>query len=221
KQTSQILSYIKTMLRLLLDREPWQTLGKEDGINFKSLATQSDMVVMAQHNNKLMAITWDSGQYDGFHFKTAIGDEFADPAISDVDKIQKITSGQIDVDNKQFIQISTAYPDSTVPFHRDEKRIIEQMEKDYDRKGDSYLCLVWSIDNVNETEKPETWVKANPLLDMPEKHDKMLQDLKTEKDADDLAGNLFAFQNKSLNIWLQASIDSFFSLESVEKSRHP
>ncbi|EFD87516.1 terminase TerL endonuclease subunit [Oenococcus oeni] len=221
KQTSKILSYVKTMLRLILNREPWKSLGKEDGINLKSLATQSDMVVMSEHDNKLRAITWDSGQYDGFHFKTAIGDEFADPAISDVDKISKITSGQIDVDNKQFIQISTAYPDSTVPFHRDEKHIIESMEKDWKRDGDTYLCLIWAIDNISETEKPEMWIKANPLLDMPEKHDKMLRDLKTEKDADSLAGNLFAFQNKSLNIWLQASIDSYLSLKNVEESITP
>ena len=34
------------------------------------------------------------------------------------------------VKNRQFIQISTAYPDPSVPYHEDEKTIEELMEKD-------------------------------------------------------------------------------------------
>ncbi|MFT8879247.1 MAG: terminase TerL endonuclease subunit [Oenococcus sp.] len=218
KQTSKLLSYVKTMLRQILLHEPWKTLGEQDGINIKSLATQSDMITMSNNENKLRAITWASGQYDSFHFKIAVGDEFADPDVNDVDKIAKITSGQVDVDDKQFIQISTAYPDSTVPFHRDEKRIIQAMEEDYKRDGDEYLCLIWDIDHEDETYQPEMWAKANPLLDMPEKHDKMLRDLITEKNADSLAGNIRSFQNKSLNIWLSQSVDSFLNLKDVERS---
>ncbi|MFZ2967217.1 MAG: terminase large subunit, partial [Leuconostoc falkenbergense] len=138
KQTSKILSYIKSTLRVLLEQEPWASLGIEDGINLKSLASKSDSIFMSANNNELKAITWESGQYDGSHFKTAIGDEFGDPAFSDVDKISKITSGQVDVNDKQFIQISTAYPDATVPFHQDEKRIITAMEQDWKRDGDTY-----------------------------------------------------------------------------------
>lgn len=218
KQTSKILSYIKSTLRVLLEQEPWASLGVEDGINLKSLASKSDSIFMSSNNNELKAITWESGQYDGSHFKTAIGDEFGDPAFSDVDKISKITSGQVDVNNKQFIQISTAYPDATVPFHQDEKRIITAMEQDWKRDGDTYCCLIWAVDDINETEQPDMWVKANPLLDMPDKHNKLMLDLKTEKDADQLAGNIFSFQNKSLNMWLQSSADSYVSLQSVEES---
>lgn len=158
---------------------------------------------------------------DSYHFKTAIGDEFADPKVSDNSKISKITSGQVDVTNKQFIQIATAYPDASVPFRQDEKRIIESMEKDFERMGDNYLVLNWCQDAEDEMYKPETWQKSNPLLEIPSKTKKMTLDIKNERDNNLLTGNSIEFQNKSMNVWTQQSKDSFLKLDDIEKAIIP
>ena len=222
KQTSKLMGYIKQMLIDILQIEPFKSLGAEAGINMKSLASQSDTIIMPKTRNIIHAITFESGQYDSFHFKTAIGDEFADPKVSEGNgKVSKITSGQVDVTNKQFIQIATAYPEATVPFHRDEQRIIELMEADYKRQGDTYLVLVWEQDNEDEIYQPATWAKSNPLLNMAAKRERMTQDIKTERENALMSGKVFEFMNKSMNVWTQASVNSFLRLEDVNKAIIP
>ncbi|MCT3214976.1 terminase large subunit [Lactiplantibacillus plantarum] len=221
KQTSKLMGYVKKMLRQVLEIEPFKTLGKHAEINLKSLASESDQIVAHETGNKLRAITYKSGQYDSFHFKTAIGDEFGDPEVSSSSKITKITSGQVDVSNKQFIQISTAYPNPAVPFHNDEKRVTQLMEQDFKREGENYLCLVWAQDDEAETFKPELWAKSNPMLNMTSKADRMLNDLKNERDNDALAGSIIDFKNKSMNIWLQQAANSFLKLSDIESAIVP
>lgn len=219
KQTSKILGYIKTMLQTLAVTEPFASLIKESGLDVRTLQSQSDQIVMSARNNKLRAISHEAGQYDSFHFTTAIFDEIGE--IPSRQKISKITSGQVKVKNSQFIQISTAYPNPNVPFHDDEKKLQEIMEQDYLREADNYLCLVWAQDSVSETYKPETWVKSNPLLDLDSEKDTLLKGLLDQRNSYALAGDVEAFQNKNLNIWLQHSVDSFLKLSDVEQSIIP
>lgn len=221
KQTSKLMSYVKQMLIDLSQKAPFNALIEDMQINPKSLASQSDTIVSPKLFNRILAVTYESGQYDSFHFKTAIGDEFADPKVSDNSKISKITSGQVDVSNKQFIQIATAYPNPTVPFRKDEKRIIEIMEADYKRGGENYLVLNWCQDSEKEMFEPETWEKSNPLLGMKEKRAKMELDIESERDNDLLSGNSIEFLNKSMNVWTEQSKDSFLKLADVEKAIIP
>lgn len=221
KQTSKLMSYVKQMLIDLSQKAPFNALIEDMQINPKSLASQSDTIVSPKLFNRILAVTYESGQYDSFHFKTAIGDEFADPKVSDNSKISKITSGQVDVSNKQFIQIATAYPNPTVPFRKDEKRIVEVMEADYKREGENYLVLNWCQDSEEEMFEPQTWEKSNPLLGMKEKRAKMELDIESERDNDLLSGNSIEFLNKSMNVWTEQSKDSFLKLADVEKAIVP
>ncbi|MFT9039475.1 terminase large subunit [Schleiferilactobacillus harbinensis] len=219
KQTSKILGYIKTMLRKVLAVEPFKSLAREVGLNPDGLSSQSDQIVQSKQNNVLRAISHESGQYDSFHFTTAIFDEIGE--VSSRDKIKKIVSGQVQIANKQFIEISTAYPDPTVPFHDDQKTMEQAMEQDYKREGDTQLCLVWAQDSLQDAYKPETWVESNPLLDLPEQHEVLLNGLKDKRANDLMAGSLDDFQNKNMNMWLQESQDSFLKLADVEKAIIP
>lgn len=221
KQTSKLMSYVKQMLIDLSQKAPFNALIEDMQINPKSLASQSDTIVSPKLFNRILAVTYESGQYDSFHFKTAIGDEFADPKVSDNSKISKITSGQVDVSNKQFIQIATAYPNPIVPFRKDEKRIVEVMEADYKREGENYLVLNWCQDSEEEMFEPQTWEKSNPLLGMKEKRAKMELDIESERDNDLLSGNSIEFLNKSMNVWTEQSKDSFLKLPDVEKAIVP
>lgn len=216
KQTSKILGYIKSMLAKITTIEPFKTLIKDSGLDTRTLSSQADQVTMSKTNNKLRAISHEAGQYDSFHFTTAIFDEIGE--IKTRQKISKIVSGQVKVRNKQFIQISTAYPDPTVPFHDDERMIQQAMEQDYLRDADTYLGLIWSQDNLDETYKPDMWVKSNPLLDLPSQREVLLNGLTDKRDSDALSGTLNDFQNKNLNLWLEQSADSFLKLPDVERA---
>ena len=220
KQTSKLFGYVKSMLLYLHQTEPWGSLMDDLGISLQTLRSQADQIALSNTGGFIRAITYKSGQYDSFHFKTAILDEAADPEVSDDTKINKITSGQaLGVKSKQFIQISTAYPDTLVPFHLDEKRVIQSMEQDYKRDADTYLVLDWSQDDENEMYKPETWEKSNPLLAMEDQRDSFMYDLNDQKNKAELKGIVNDFQNKTLNVWTQQSADSFLKYADIQKAK--
>lgn len=211
KQTNKLYGYIKSMLRQIAVTEPFKSLADET-----ELSTQSDQTIEKRTNNVLSAISFDSGQFDSFHFTTAIVDEIGE--VKSRDKVSKIISGQVKIKNKQFIQISTSYPDPSVPFHEDQKMLQQAMEQDWNRDADSYLGLIWAQDDLDETFKDETWVKSNPLLQLPDQHDVLLAGLRDKRDSDMLSGVISDFQNKNLNLWLQESTDSFLKLNDIESA---
>jgi phage terminase large subunit-like protein len=211
KQTNKLYGYIKSMLRQIAVTEPFKSLADET-----ELSTQSDQTIEKRTNNVLRAISFESGQFDSFHFTTAIVDEIGE--VKSRDKVSKIISGQVKIKNKQFIQISTSYPDPSVPFHEDQKMLQQAMEQDWNRDADSYLGLIWAQDDLDETFKEETWVKSNPLLYLPDQHDVLLSGLRDKRDSDMLSGVISDFQNKNLNLWLQESTDSFLKLNDIESA---
>ncbi len=214
KQTGKLFGYIGTALNKMITVDPWKTVATESG-----LKVQGDQIVMKHFNNVMRPISHESGQYDSFHFKTAVFDEIGE--VKSREKIAKITSGQVKVPNKQFIQISTSYPDPTVPFHDDQKAGQQIMEQDWNRANDDNLVLVWAQDSLDETFMPETWVKSNPLLDLASQREVLLKGLTTERDTKMLQGDLPAFQTKNMNMWLAQSTDSFLNLADVESAVVP
>ena len=214
KQTNKIFGYIKSMMRKIIADEPFKKLAEEAEISI-----QADQVIEKKTNNVLRAISHESGQYDSFHFTTAIFDEIGE--VKSRDKISKIISGQVKVPNRQFIQISTSYPDPSVPFHDDQKMIQQAMEKDFDRQADTYLGLIWAQDKLDETFKPTSWTKSNPLLYLPSQREILMQGLQDKRDSDMLSGNVADFQCKNLNLWLQESVNSFLKLDDIEKAIIP
>lgn len=92
------------------------------------------------------------------------------------------------------------------------------MEQDWNRDGDSYLGLMWTQDSLDETYKPETWVKSNPLLYLPSQKGLLMQGLQKKRDSDLLTGNLADFQNKNLNMWLQEATNSFLKLDDITRA---
>ena len=209
KQTMKLFGYVASMMRKIIQIEPFKSYASE-----VNLYIQSDQIIMKKNNNVLRAISLEAGQYDSYHFRTAIFDEIGE--VKSRETVSKIISGQVKVPNHQFIQISTSYPDPTVPFHQDQKMVIQAMEQDWKRDADSYLGLIWSQDSLDETYKPETWVKSNPLLDLPDQHDGLMKGLKDKRDSDLLTGNISDFQTKNLNLWLKQSTDSYLNLRDVE-----
>lgn len=211
KQTMKIFGYIKSMLRKIIEIKPFNALAKD-----ARLELQSEQIIEKKTNNILRAISHEAGQFDSYHFRTAVFDEIGE--VTTRERISKIISGQVKVRNHQFVQISTAYPDPTVPFHEDEKMVIQAMEQDFKREADTYLGLIWTQDDLEETYEPETWSKSNPLLNLEDQKENLLSGLKDKRDNDLLTANIYDFQNKNLNIWLKQSTSSYLNLKDVESA---
>lgn len=215
-QTGKLYGYIANMLKSIIDQQPV----------FKKLAEEDDLVIhehtgisMRKFNNNLRPLSFNAGKYDSYHFTTAVFDEVGN--IKSREGTKKIVSGQVKVPNHQYIEISTSYPDPSVPFHEEQKMIQQVMEQDFSREADRTLGLIWAQDSLDETFKEGTWVKSNPLLDLPSQCDVLLDGLRDKRDADMLAGTVDDFQNKNLNLWLQEATNSYLKLSDIERAIIP
>lgn len=194
---------------------------------FKKLFKQQEIVVLhdvimsRKLHNRLLRMSYKSGQFDSLHCQFAVGDEVGDDHHigSIIEGNGKITSGQGQEPNHCFLQVSTAYPDSNSQFYKDQQMMEEVMERDYDRSLDDNLCMIWEQDSLDETNRPETWVKSNPILDLsPEKHDQLMKSLLSERDTKMANGSLPEFQNKSLNMWLQVKQNTYLDLDDINRA---
>lgn len=223
KQSKQLMGYVKEMLTELFSNQTsiFYGFNEEIGIDLKSLISESDMIIAKNNGNKIVQITFNSGSYDGFHFQTAIGDEFGSSKADDKRKLNSITSGQtMGVESPQFIRISTAYDDPEVEFHHTEERVMQEIENDSDTI-DRELVLNWAQDSLEETYMPETWAKSNPLLNLKGHHDGFIAGLESEKNSSLINANIGGFQNKSLNMWLKEKENAFLKLDDVQAAVIP
>lgn len=210
-QSSKLFGYVKKMMKTVISIEPFKTLAKKT-----QLEIQANQIIQKKTNNKIWKISYEADKYDSTHNVLAICDEVG--ALKSFDRLTDIPDGQSQViPYHQFIKISSAYPDPTSPFHDEQIKMQNIMEKDFERKGDNSLCLVWMQDDLDETYKPETWVKSNPLIALSDKErERRTGNLIKQRDQAILNNTLHKFQNKNLNLWLKQSIASYLNLKDVE-----
>lgn len=210
-QSSKLFGYVKKMMAKVIEIEPFKTLAKNTGLDL-----QANQIIQKKTNNKIWKISYEADKYDSTHNVLAIYDETG--ALKTYDRMTDITDGQSQVKPyHQFIKISSAYPDPTSPFHDEQKKMQHIMEKDYERKGDNSLCLIWSQDDLDETYKPETWAKSNPLINLSEEEkERRTGNLIKQRDQAILNNTLHKFQNKNLNLWLKQNVASYLNLKDVE-----
>lgn len=214
-QSKKGFSYIKTTFNYLASMPAFKTIFEQQDIN-----VIDDEVRSKKTQDKLLRLSHESGKLDSFHFKLLVSDEAGDNER--IGKIKynngKVTSGQVQVYDSQFTQISTAYPDSNSQLYQDERLMEDVMKHDSERLLDDYLCMVWEQDSLDETDNPELWEKSNPVLGLKDKHDSMLQSLISERDTKMADGSLAEFQNKNLNMWLQVKANSYLDLDDINNA---
>lgn len=187
----------------------------------KHIDVQTDQIISKKSQNKTLKLSFEAKRFDSLHPRIVVADEVADDLRQKVisDGLDKLSSGQVQIDSPQLIQISTAYPDSNCSFRKAERIMIDEMKKDYERKLENQLCVIYEQDDVDEeTAKPETWIKSNPILDLPEVGEHLKENMLKERDSKEVDGTLYSWQNKNLNCWLNRSNNNYLELSDVEKS---
>ena len=210
KQSKKGWRYLKQTFNLLGEQPGFKQLLRAYQVN-------EDLVKNLRTQSQILRMTALSGRFDSYHFNTAVMDESGDKDVTS-DVLSKITSGQVQTPNHQFIQISTAYENPTVQLHKDEIRLAKVLRRDDNRTEDNYLVLLWSQDAIKEIDDPTTWVKSNPLLDLPDKHETLLSGLIDERDSKLEDGTIADFQNRNLNMWLQTDADHYLESSDIQKS---
>lgn len=154
----------------------------------------------------------DYGSMDGYEISFGIIDEYA--ASPTTRLLDVIESSQIQLENPLIMIISTAGYNTNHPFYEERKYAINVANGE--EKNENYFSYVAVQDELDEINKPETWVKSNPLLEIPELKDKMMRNLEGQLREAQAKGDVMEFQIKNLNFYLQASEDSFVPAKEWE-----
>lgn len=212
-QSKKAFSYLKTGFNALAEIPAFKKVFKE-----RQIDVLDDKIIARGSQNKLLRQSQEAGRYDSYHFNFAICDELADDKIIGKikDNLAQISSGMVSIPGSQLLMISTSYPNSNSIFYSDQRMMQAKMEKDWKRDLENFLCIVYQQDDLSETDKPETWVKSNPILELPSKKETMLKSLIDEKNDKLNQGELSLFQVKNMNMWLQTKQNTFLELQDVE-----
>lgn len=158
----------------------------------------------------------DTGSVDGFEPYVGILDEYAASKTNEM--MELLESGQGQLENPLIFIISTAGFDMVSPMRQQEypyaKKILAGEVDD-----PSYFAYIAEQDSLAEVEDERTWVKSNPILDVPDKHDVMLAYLRKRKKEAQEKGNLNAVLVKNFNIWRQATESSYMDSATWENAK--
>lgn len=155
----------------------------------------------------------DADSLDGLDVLCGIVDEYGEAKSTDI--IEVIESSQSQQLEGLILMISTATKNLNGPMHSTEYPYIEKLLNE-EVKGDAYLALCWEMDNITEVDDPENWIKSNPLFEVPEAYDIMMDHKEGSLDEYKGKSDLSGWLTKEMNFWVQSSKDSFISKEEWE-----
>lgn len=155
----------------------------------------------------------DAESLDGLDVLCGIIDEYGEAKSTDI--IEVIESSQSQQLEGLILMISTATKNLNGPMHSIEYPFVDKLLNEQ-VKGDAYLALCWEMDNLTEVDDPDNWIKANPLFEIPEAYDIMMEHKNAALDEYKGKSDLSGWLTKEMNFWVQSSKDSFISKEEWE-----
>ena len=111
-------------------------------------------------NSKMMVLAADATKLDGLNCSCGIIDEYHSAPNSSVRDV--ISSSQGMRENPQLLTITTAGFNKTYPCYLLRQTNIEVLESL--KSDDSAFCMIYTLDEGDNWQEPENWVKSNPNL---------------------------------------------------------
>lgn len=197
-------------------RKAWKSLVKTKWFNSLKgdVVSNSQEMRIESSNTFLKKFSSEGTTGDSVHASTTIFDEYH--LQKSTDYLDSFSSGNVQNTSAKVIIISTAGTDPRVPMREDYSAYSEAIEKK--NLNDSVLFLCWEQDSDDEAFKQETWIKSNPLMEVPIMKTNLTAGITTERDKQVSAGNLPRFLVMNMNRWQNAKKNSYLPLELINKS---
>ena len=160
------------------------------------------------------ALASDTNTLDGYAGTTIILDEYA--AAKDRKVYDVLKSGQAQEPNSLLLIISTSGLDLNVPMYSEYKMLSDVLAGK--KQADRYFIAIWELDDREEANKPETWIKANPIFEIPSIKKRMQPKIKDDVDLGIAQDDLVPVLTKNFNMWLQAADNSYISVDDWDKT---
>lgn len=174
--------------------------------------------IEASDESTVKPLSSDADTLDGLDVLCGILDEYGEAKSTDI--IEVLESSQSQQLEGLILIISTATKNLNGPMHSIEYPYVEKL-LDSEVKGDAYLALCWEMDSLSEVDDESNWIKANPLFEIAEAYDSMIEHKRNSLDEYQGKADLSGWLTKEMNFWVQASKDSFVSKEQWDAIKAP
>lgn len=175
----------------------------------RRIKVQKQAITDLDTGSSVQALSSDTSTLDGYAGTTVILDEWHES--KDRKTYNVLKSGQAQEPNSLLAVISTSGLNLNVPM-KDEYDMLTDVLNDKTR-ADKYFVAIWELDNKEEVYKQDNWIKANPLFSEPEVKKRMTNKMQSDLNLAIKQNNTIPFLVKNMNMWLQASEDSYISAD--------
>ena len=174
--------------------------------------------IEASDESTVKPLSSDADTLDGLDVLCGILDEYGEAKDDAI--IQVLESSQSQQLEGLILIISTTTKNLNGPMHSVEYPFVEKL-LDEEVKGDAYLALCWEMDSLSEVDDEENWIKSNPLFEIPEAYDSMMEHKRNSLDEYKGKMDLSGWLTKEMNFWVQSSKDSFVTKEEWDAIKAP
>ena len=207
-QTDQIYSYIRKAWNALKKTPYFATLAKEIDDNSQEMRISSQ-------NTRLVKLSAESkGVGNSYHPSLIILDEWH--TFNDRSFVDSLTSGNIMNANARFLYISTSGVNVHCPMAEDYTNYSEKLKNG--TLDDTILFLCWEQDSDKEAYQPETYMKSNPLYEVPSRAKVLANTLPKKRAEFEANGDLPKFLVYQMNRWQNAQKNAYIPLDLLNKS---
>lgn len=182
----------------------------------RSVTDNSQEMRIDSQNTRLIKLSAEGIGGDSIHGSTVLYDEYHLQKTTEF--IDSLSSGNVQNPDARLGIISTAGANPNVPMYEDYVAYSELLKKGGSPEFDEILFLCWEQDEVDEAFDETTWIKSNPLMEVPIMRRNLTQGLKTERANQVASGNLPNFLVKNMNMWQNAKKNAFIPLDLLNKA---
>ncbi|WP_419154103.1 terminase large subunit [Weissella viridescens] len=195
-----------------LSKGAFKKLNKKLGIEFN----RNEMRI-PKNRVTLKKLSAQGSPADSDHYTIGIVDEYHLLGYGQKEFVNSMTSGMINNEQAQMVYISTAgtNPNGS-PMYEDYVRFSKGLEEK--SLSDRVLFLVWEQDDVSEMYETDSWIKANPLMEIPKLKKALVQGMLAERDEKLSSGSQAEFIVKNMNMWQNAKENRYLDLETVNSA---
>lgn len=174
--------------------------------------------IEASDESTVKPLSSDADTLDGLDVLCGILDEYGE--AKDTSIIEVLESSQAQQVEGLILMISTATKNLNGPMFTIDYAFVEKLLND-EVKADAYLALCWEMDSLSEVDDEANWIKANPLLEIPEAYESMMEHKRNSLDEYKGKMDLSGWLTKEENFWVQSSKDSFVTKEEWDAVKAP
>lgn len=172
-------------------------------------------ILNTNDRSKIKAVSNEAANLEGHQFSYAIIDEYHE--AKDKKIYETLRRGQVLLNNPSLIIISTAGTNMNGPMYEEYQYIDKIL--DGVSSNDNYFIFCAEQDSEDEVYDPETWIKSNPLMEIPKLKKLLTKNIQPEVNAAiDSGSGLNGILIKNFNMWRAASEESYLDFNDWKKN---